>query len=128
MRIACYLADTTFTDARAAYLTDWARGGTDDTFPAWVVTALRTHAARTPAQRAEAATEPTGTKRSRSWTVPADVPDLVRRGIVEDNQAGRWGGSTSSWTVEAICAAVDRTRADGPLVDPPARLPNRLVR
>jgi hypothetical protein len=131
-RLGIYLTPAEFDAAKAAYLADWSNGGSADTFARWIASAIDTHAALTPRQRAGA--EPRGraeerTGSTRSFTVPIDTVARMRAAITADQKAGRWP-SDSAWCGEAIGQAVSIARAQngGTLPTPPPRLPNRLVR
>lgn len=132
--LSLYLPRRTFEDARAAYLTDWTLGGTADTLGGWMGQALTTHAHRTPQERraladARATAGGGGDLINRLVPVPDHALQDMRTGITADQDSNRWL-SDSRWAVEAIDAAIDTTRAatGGQLLQPPKRLPNRLVR
>lgn len=131
-RIAIYLPATEFQDARAAYLADWAAGGTSATFGAWISQVLDEHAARTPGERAALASalnrgaplDP----QTRTFAIEEHVAASVTAGLTADHAAGRWP-SESAWAREALAVAVTHSRQrDGSLPTPPDRLPNRLRR
>lgn len=130
-RLGIYLTPAQFSDAKSAYLADWANGGELDTFGRWIAAAIEKHAARTPEQRATAARgradERTGS--TRSFAIPDDTVARMRAAITADQQAGSWP-SDSAWCAQAIGRAVDQARAanGGTLPAPPDRLPNRLAR
>lgn len=132
-RIGIYFHPEDFTAAKAAYLADWSSGhGDADTFARWIAHTLDTHAARTPAQRADLArpdrTE-AGSGSTRSFNLPDDTVERARAAIVQDQKANRWV-SVSDWCGDAVATAVEaaRERAGGDLPAPPTRLPNRLIR
>lgn len=132
-RLGMYLTPEQFAGAKAAYLADWQRGGTADTFARWVAGAIDAHAARSAKQRAAEA-EPRGraktkTGGTRSFTIPTETVARMREAINADHAAGRWP-SDSAWCAEAIERATEAARAanGGSLPTPPPRLPNRLVR
>jgi len=132
-RIGIYLTPALFNAAKAAYLVDWRLGGHSDTFARWIAAAIDAHAARTPQQRADLerdtsrATERSGSP--RSFSIPASSADRMRRAIAADQQANRWP-TVSGWCGDAIASSVSEAtrRAGGQMPEPPARLPNRLVR
>lgn len=130
-RLGIYLTGAMFQDAKAAYLADWYNGGQADTFAAWIAAAVETHAARTPAQRADhqQTQRPRGGGVTRSFLVPAATLVALRAAIDADRAAGRWL-SDSAWCAEALDLAITRARTHngGTLPTPPARLPNRLTR
>lgn len=109
-RLGIYLTPEEFDNAKAAYLADWANGGTADTFARWIATAIETYASRSASQRATApprgrADEPTGS--TRSFNIPTNTLAKMRTAITADQQAGRWP-SDSAWCNEAITFAVDQ--------------------
>lgn len=132
-RIGIYLTPSLFNAAKAAYLVDWRLGGHSDTFARWIAGAIDAHAACTPQQRADLerdtsrATERSGSP--RSFSIPNAIAARMRQAIAADQQTNRWP-TVSAWVGDAIAAAVSEAtrRAGGPLPEPPARLPNRLVR
>ena len=132
VRIGIYFHADDFTAAKAAYLADWNAGGQADTFAKWIAAALETHAACTPSSRAKN-TRPahgqTGRGVTRSFDLPAETTERMKKAIVQDQQAERWV-SMSDWCGDAVHAAAEAARSTngGVLPTPPARLPNRLIR
>lgn len=120
--ISVSLTNQQLHDARAAFLADWEHGG-PETFAAWIQEALRTHAARTPAERP---TMPTGASgQTRSFRISDSTRGIIESAHSSDCAAGRWV-SLSAWAAAAITAAADAARQRGPLPTPPPRLPGRL--
>lgn len=133
-RLGVYISTDEYEDAKAAYVTAYARGGQIDNFARWIAAALNEHAARTTAQRAKHARmkerSPWGKGKagaSRSFAIPTDTLERMQEAMDDDLIAGQWP-TRSEWAGDAIAAAVEAARAEGPLLDPPKRLPNRLKR
>jgi len=132
VRVGSYLLPGEFDAARGAFLADWARGGTLDTFGAWVAAALEAHVARTVGERAALRTprgNGEGLAAIRTFRIPADTVERLRAAIGADHAAGSWP-SESSWVADALLAEAERARveAGGHLPTPPPRLPMRLKR
>lgn len=131
-RVGIYFRDAEFDRAKAAYLSDWQHGGQADTFARWIAGAIDLHAARDPQERAKLERpqrEGEGSGGSRSFSLPSDAVDRMRKAIVADQQTNRWP-TASAWSGDAIAAAVGAAEAaaGGSLPPAPARLPNRLSR
>lgn len=133
-RVGVYLAPSHFHDAKAAYLADWLNGGEANTFSRWLGEALSLYSRQTAKQRKASAEarEPRSDAqqgKARSFVVRESDIMAMRQGIAEDQKAGRWP-SVSQWCVEALEEAIEKAieRNGGELPEPPARLPNKLVR
>lgn len=131
-RVGIYFRDDEFDRAKAAYLSDWQHGGEADTFARWIARAIDAHAARDTKARAQlerTQREGEGSGGSRSFTLPTDAVERMRKAIVADQQTNRWP-TASAWSGDAIAAAVSAAEAaaGGSLPPAPARLPNRLSR
>lgn len=121
--ISVTLTTQQLRDARAAFLADWEHGGSTATFTAWIEAALRTHAARTPTQRADNMVTASG--QTRSFRITDSTRALVAEAVAADCAAGCWV-SLSTWAAAAITTATEAARRRGPLPTPPERLPGRL--
>ncbi len=134
-RLGLYLRQTTLEGAKSAYVADLDTLPNPPTsFARWIATALDTHAARTPADRAQLAAahpDPEEGRRgvNRAFILPVDTIARMEETTGIDRRAGRMQ-SVSQLAAEALRIAIEeaRQRNGGSLPVAPKRLPNKPTR